>query len=112
MHSHSEFKGSSNLCFIKIPFSLSLDLTINRYKQYKPDILIHCGEENSNNEYKTENSLINAVQLGAVLIASNIPPYADKENKEERFVLADSTVNDWYEKLGELIHNIERREKI
>lgn len=94
-----------NLELVEIPKSLSLDLTLFRYGAKKPDILIHCGPDIKNNVYKTENSLINAVQIGAVLVSSNIPPYRGQDNEKQRFVLAENTEISWYEVLKSLIEN-------
>lgn len=93
----------ANLEFITIDYSLSLDLTLMRYKKYSPCILIHCGPEQKNNQYKTENALINAVQLGAVLVASNVPPYSNKMAEKQIYVTAENSQQDWFEVLQNLM---------
>ena len=55
-----------NFCFPQI---------IQLYRQKKIHILVHPGEKIINNKYKTLNSLINAVTLGAVLVTSDVDPY-------------------------------------
>lgn len=104
--------SNSNLCMEAIPYTLSLDLMLFRYGVKNPDILIHCGPDIKNNLYKTENSLINAVQLGAVLVASNEYPYKGQDNKRPRFILAENTELGWYETLKQLIETPGLREEI
>ncbi len=68
---------------------------INKIKVHNVHILIHSGKDIENNKYKTNNALINAVMLGAVLITSNIKPYKDCK----QIICAENTVEDWYQKL-------------
>lgn len=103
---------NANLRIEEIPKTISLDLALFRYGEKKPDILIHCGPDIKNNRYKTENSLINAVQLGAVLVASNEFPYKGENNEKPRFLLAENSEHDWYEILRQLIEAPNLREEI
>lgn len=64
-----------NFEIIQIPFSLSLGQALQRYKAFRPAYLLHCGPDIQNNTYKTENALINAVEMGAVLISSKTEQY-------------------------------------
>lgn len=91
---------------IEFEYTSSVDLLLQEYGREQPDILIHCGPEKKNNLYKTENALLNAVKLNAVLVVSNVFPYRKTlSEKGECFVLAENTELDWYEKLLELYQN-------
>ncbi|MBO5192989.1 MAG: glycosyltransferase [Bacteroides sp.] len=79
--------------------------TMHLYESENIHILVHCGEENVNNKYKTLNSLVNAVRLGAVLIASNIPPF----NTEPCVVTCDNKVSMWISALEKYILNESER---
>ncbi len=102
---------SDNLEVIIIPRSISLELTLAKYKEKKIDIQVHCGENIRNNLYKTENGLLNSVQLGAVFISSNIAPYNLVKNQEEIYLLAENTIDDWYKRLVSLI-DVEYRKEL
>lgn len=65
------------------------------------NILIHTGEEIKNNKYKTCNALINAVRMGAILIASDIDPYRNNH----AIVTSKNTEDGWYEKLKQYFEN-------
>lgn len=107
----NEFK-SDTLKIYEIPRSLSLDTTINRYKEKNINIQIHCGERIRNNKYKTKNALINAVQLGALLITSYVEPFITNDANEGSYLLAKNTVEDWYDKIEALIQNESLRKDI
>lgn len=82
--------------------TLSLTEVLSSAKKKNIDILVHCGDATVNNEFKTENALLNALQIGAVLVTSNESPYAESLVKDEAFLMANNTVNGWYEVLEEL----------
>lgn len=48
---------------------------LREVRGYQPDFLIHCGNFQENNAYKTPNSLWNSLVLGSVLIVNDIQPY-------------------------------------
>lgn len=104
--------SNSNLSIEAIPYTNSLDLALFRFGDKHPDILVHCGPDIRNNMYKPENSLINAVQIGAVLVSSNEYPYKDQENEQQKFLLADNTVLSWYKTLKCVIETPGLREEI
>ena len=106
------YKENKEINFIGIEKSLSLLKILRKYSKEKIDILIHCGGEIGNNIYKTENSLLNSVQLGAVLITSNIEPYKSIFDSKNEYIRAENTTEDWYEKLKELSLNKEKRIEI
>lgn len=89
----------------------SVDMVLNEYAGFSLDILVHCGQENSNNIYKTENALVNATQLGAVLLVSNVEPYSNSKAKEKAFLTTENTIEGWNVKLKELT-NKENRERL
>lgn len=89
--------------------SSSLNTTLRNYNDKDIDILIHCGPSIINNIYKTENSLLNATALGAVLVASNNPPY--KNGSGKIYFTAENNINSWYEVIMILAQNKELRTK-
>lgn len=106
-----EFESPS-LKIVGIPYNLSLDAMLNSYRGYNVDILVHCGIEIRNNIYKTKNALINAVQLGAVLIASACEPYTAFSGDEQCYFIAENTEEDWYSALSELALDAGKRESM
>lgn len=106
------YKEAKNIDFIPIEFNFSLDIAIFRYKKYNPQLLLHCGPEIKNNIYKTENALINAVQIGAVLVASNTMPYKRTAKEKGCCVCVDNTVEDWYTALLGLIEDQDSARKM
>lgn len=100
-----------NLTIEFVSRTLSLDTILQRFCEKQIDVLVHCGKTNLNNRYKTENALLNAVQIGAVLLASDEEPYSSSKGKNKAFALAKNTINDWYEKLNEL-KEVAARKKI
>lgn len=103
--------SDDNLKIITIDRSLSLDTTINRFKKKNIDIQIHCGSKIENNKFKTQNAIINSVQLGAVLITSKVPPF-DEILKKECYLTCNNTKDEWYKKLKFLIEQDEVRKEI
>ena len=106
-----EFESPA-LKIIGIPRNFSLDATLNSYSKYEVDIQIHCGIETNNNIYKTKNALINAVQLGAVLIASAFEPYTAYSGDEQCYFVAENTEEDWHSALSELALDAQKRESM
>jgi glycosyltransferase involved in cell wall biosynthesis len=100
-----------NFSIITIPRELNLELVLRKYMEKDIDILIHCGPNIKNNIYKTENSLLNAVSLGAVLVASKFPPFVE-ESHEKLYLLAQNRVEDWYDKLISIINDKDKRKNI
>ena len=95
---------------IEIPRTLNYQLCLNLYNKIGIDILVHCGEELSNNRYKTQNALINASYLDAVLVASNIQPYCADEENAMRFLTAENTEDEWRKVLDKIIGDKSRQE--
>jgi len=90
---------TDRLVFHPIPRNFHLDLALNRYAQNEIDILVHPAIDIPNNKYKTMNALINATQMGAVLVASNFPPFSDTGIENKAYLVADNDENSWYEQL-------------
>lgn len=107
-----DYKKSKNIEFIPIEFDVSLDLALFRYGKYHPQFLLHCGPDIENNIYKTENALINAVQLGAVLISSNVMPYRRTAEEKGCCVCTNNTIEDWYIALRDLIEDQNKTQNI
>lgn len=98
-----------NINIIKIEKTLDLDLAIKRFSEKEVDIQIHIMPNIKNNKYKTMNSLINATQMGAVLIASNYEPFNKINNIENMMMLCENNIEDWYKNLLYLAKNKELR---
>lgn len=90
---------NSNIIFIEIERDACYNQIVCKYRKENIHILIHSGEENKNNKFKTKNALINAVSLGAVLLASNIEPYSDTKE----IIVCDNTVDSWYNKINSIV---------
>lgn len=102
-----------NFSITFIEKTLSLNKAIQRFGKNDIDILIHCGPNIENNMYKTENALINATQLGAVLVASNNYPYSKHMNSEnKKLVCCDNEIDSWYTSIFKLIEDVEFRTNI
>ena len=81
-----------------VPRTKCLDLVLKKFRDFAPDVQVHCGKALPNNRFKTENALINATTIGAVLLSSEIEPY--KSGAEQNcYLLAANTVENWYKKL-------------
>lgn len=106
------YNNNKNLKFIPIERTCSLQKALRKFGKNGIDILIHCGEEINNGIYKTENSLLNAVQLGAILVTSNIEPYKSIFPSEKEYVRVTNEINDWYITLKTLSEQKEKREEI
>ena len=102
---------NSKIEFIGVEHSFSLNDTLTKYGNYGPHFLLHPGASNRNNIYKTENALINAVQLGVPLIASALPPY-ESADKSGYCICADNTVEAWYEAIYSLLNDEQRRREL
>ena len=102
-------RENENIKLIEIEKSLSLSRILRKFGKNNIDILIYCGQEIENNKYKTENSLLNAVQLGSVLLTSNIEPYKTIFNSKEEYIRVENNIDNWYLKLKEISQNKEMR---
>lgn len=94
--------------FIGVEQSFSLNDTLTKYGNYGPHFLLHPGVSNKNNIYKTENALINAVQLGVPLITSALPPY-ESAGESDYCICAENTVEAWYEAICGLLDDEQTR---
>lgn len=106
------FMDIKNLELIGIKRDISLDLILKHYSKYEPDILIHCGPDIKNNIYKTLNALINAVQLGAVLITSDSAPYSENELRNKAYLCVKNYSSNWIKALDDLLSDARLREKM
>lgn len=106
------YRKNTNIKFIEIEKSLSLIKILRKFEINNVDVLIHCGEEMENNKYKTENSLLNAVQLGAVLLTSNIEPYKTVFNSQKEYIRIDNSIEKWYSNLKEVSQNKKMRKEL
>lgn len=103
--------ADDNLEIEFIDKTLSLNTLLQRTADHKIDIMVHCGKSMLNNEYKTENALINATQVGAVLLVSREQPYTNSPVVGEAFELAENTIDSWHEKMFSL-KDIKRRKTL
>lgn len=99
----TEFKVNDNFIIKVFKRILSLELLIQRLSQEKINIQLHCGPIIENNNYKTVNALINATYLGAVLIATNCPPYSNIKWANRTCFLADNNQSSWESTIREAI---------
>ena len=106
------YNDNENLKFIPIERTFSLQKALRKFGKNRIDILIHCGEDINNGIYKTENSLLNAIQLGAILVTSNIEPYKSIFPSEKEYVRVSNEINDWYVTLKTLSEQKEKRKEI
>lgn len=94
---------NENLRIYSFTRSLDLDLQLKRLASKKIQIQIHCGPIIENNRYKTINALINAVSMGATLIATDEAPYSKIINDKEVCVLSKNTSEDWEASIRKMI---------
>jgi hypothetical protein len=81
-----------------VPRTKCLDLILKKFRDFAPDVQVHCGKALPNNRFKTENALINAATIGAVLLSSEIEPYRSGQCRD-CYLLAINTVEAWYSQL-------------
>jgi len=94
-----------------VPRTKCLDLILKKFSDFAPDVQVHCGKALPNNRFKTENALINATTIGAVLVSSEIEPY--KSGTEQNcYILAANTVEHWYQQLKLMATDHALRENI
>ena len=105
-------KKNPQINFVSVEKTFSLPKLLKRFSRYNIDILVHCGSEMKNGIYKTENSLLNAVQLGAILVTSDIEPYKTIFSSKEEYIRVGNSVEEWYLKLKKLSQNKELRKEI
>lgn len=91
------YKIQNNISLVAMERMNAYNQMMAKYKEYGINVLIQCGDEIKNNQYKTKNALINAVELGAVLITSNIEPY-----KNESAILTVDNNGSWYQYLKKI----------
>lgn len=100
------------LSIVKVPRRLSLDAALAAFGGHGIHIQAHCAPRISNSPYKTKNALINATHLGAVLVASRTEPFTAAEGDEGCYLLADNTIQAWYEAFKTLVENTAVREEM
>nr|WP_243425198.1 glycosyltransferase [Intestinimonas butyriciproducens] len=101
----------NNIEITQFPFTFLLEEALRRYASYRPQYLIHCGPSIPNNEYKTENAMMNAVNLGSVLIISRMAQY-EQSAKEGRCVDVDDNSEEWYHTFKWLVENQNKTKEI
>lgn len=107
-----KLSDNKKLELVTIKRERSLDLVLKRYAYYEPDILIHPGPDIRNNIYKTFNAFINAVQLGAVLIASDFPPYNVEGLKNKVYCCVKNDSLEWEKALDTLLSDTQSRKEM
>ena len=103
-----------NLEIIPFPRNQNYEYVMNTYANIGIDLLVHCGENARNNAYKTKNALINAVTLGAPLLASDIEPYCMKyaDEPEDCYFVVKNRPEDWKQTIMELADNAVLRKEL
>jgi len=102
---------SNRFTAISVPRTLCLDRILTKFRDFEPDVQVHCGKSLANNRFKTENALINATIIGAVLLSSEIEPYISGAN-QNCYMLAANTVESWFQKLKQLAEDSGLRKQI
>lgn len=97
------YRKNENIVLLGVERSNCYNQLILEYKKENINILIHCGENNKNNKYKTKNAVINALRLGAVLITSNVEPYAYNND----VISVSNKIDDWHNNLKNICFNKE-----
>ena len=90
-----KIRVEDHLVLYSFPRTLSLELAMKRLAGKDIQIQIHCGPVIENNHYKTVNALLNAVCLGAVLIATDDLPYSAIQSNGTTCLLAENTEEGW-----------------
>lgn len=91
-----------------IPRNFCYPQIIQYYRQKRINVLVHPGEKINNNKYKTLNSLINAVSLGAVLITSDVEPYSG----HKELITCPNDMNAWYNALRSMAGDANARTEL
>lgn len=105
-----EYRQIRGMEIVEIPLSLSLEEALLGYAHHNPHILLHCGPEIRNNAYKTENAMINATQIGAVLVASDVSNYIEQDGV--CCACAENTPEAWYAVITDLLSDTEKVQRI
>jgi|GEM_PF-1449976 len=90
-----ELRVGNRLMLRRFPRTLSLELALKRFMGKEIQIQIHCGPVIENDRYKTANALLNAVCLGAVLVATDDLPYSAIPGDGPTCLLAENTEEAW-----------------
>ncbi len=105
--------SSSNISVTYVPRTMSLDQMLLKYNNLNVDAIVHPGPDIENNRYKTLNLLLNAVQLGAVLVVPDRPPFNQVEDRERLFVsIKDDSPQGWCNGLKRVLDKEIRREMV
>lgn len=88
-----------------LPRSLSLELYLHQINLYCIDVVVHCGPILENNRYKTENMLINATQIGAVLVSSKNGQIFSDAIKNGAAFSVENEPDKWYRCLSQLAND-------
>ena len=102
---------SENFQIYTLPRTSCLDLVLTKFGRFDVDVQVHSGKKLPNNKYKTENALINATTIGAVLLASRVEPYKSGLN-QGCYMMTANTVDAWYASLKRLADNSAIRDEI
>ena len=93
-----------------LPRNLSLELYLHQINSYYVDVVAHCGPVLENNCYKTENMLMNATQIGAVLVSSKNGQLFSAPIKNSAAFSVENEPDEWYSCLSQLANsNLLRR---
>lgn len=87
------YNDSDNIELVSFEWNNCYPQFIRNVAAKNVNILIHTGAKMKNNRFKTKNALMNAVKLGAVLIASDVPPYTDTD----AIITVKPKTDDWYD---------------
>lgn len=102
-----KFEFNTNLKIEPININYCYEQFILDVESKNINFLIHSGENHINNKYKTNNCLINAVKIGAILVTSDIEPY----NNVAEIIKSKNNIESWYSVLDKLIFDKDLCEK-
>ncbi|NFT91812.1 glycosyltransferase family 2 protein [Clostridium botulinum] len=102
-----KFNFNNKLTIEELNINYCYEQFILDVERHNINFLIHSGEDHPNNKYKTNNCLINAVKIGALIVTSEIDPY---KNLDE-IITSKNTIESWYSVLDKLIFDRDMCEK-
>ncbi|MCL2529690.1 MAG: glycosyltransferase [Coriobacteriia bacterium] len=111
MKIYEEFTGIETLEILRVPRVTYLPSAIATYASLGVDIQVHPSEALNHSAFKTKNSLINATQMGAVLVVSRVLPFGNETPDKEGCYVVENTLEEWHDTLITLAENKDERER-
>ena len=105
------FYKLKNFEIIKIPRIRYLGSAIAAYARFGVDVQVHPTVALNHSPFKTKNCLLNATQMGAVVIASKEPPFDYETPDEDGCFVVENSAEEWYRALSTLAFDEDVRER-